>query len=499
MKLQSVTIKNVKAIGPQGITLNLADDIVMAIGPNGVGKSSVLSGLRMFFEGTVPPRHEFHRYRTDKDHAAEVTVTFHRLNEQDKAYNRVREDLHTDEAGEDVWTLTLRFYIDEDGRDTQEALVGEEKRELSEEEYQQMKTLFDSKHMQWIYVPAREAVCEGTQSPFSQLFAMFRTWNPERPNTEMAEDLNHQLYEMMGVPDVLSVTPLWEGTQDFTLLPEREEDLFLNPRYQSHGVQRAVFFALLREYGDVVPRSRAEPGVQNMLLIEDPEMYMDPQMERTISNTLFYLAGEAGVQVVSTTHSAVFVRALEKPRSLIRLSRGEDEELQSFQVTEDVFAHESEEEEKEHRLRAVREFSPEVSALFFARQVVLVEGATEIVVLQRAAQLLGMFDYGVSLINCHGRGNIPMFQEVLNHFDTSYVVVHDLERQNPHEGLNQHILNLLDGDESRRFYHDPHLDAELDIYDSPKWLDGYEIVTQLKNEQRLESVLGDLVAFVFGE
>jgi len=220
-------------------------------------------------------------------------------------------------------------------------------------------------------------------------------------------------------------------------------------------------------------------------------------MEAHISDLLFDLAYEANVQVISTTHSAVFVRALENPHSLVRLFRNPEGDLTAHQTTQSVFGDASDTEQKEYRLRAIREFGTDVSALFFARRVVLVEGATEIMVLQHAAQLLGAFDHGVSLINCHGRGNIPLFQEVLNHFDLTYYVVHDLEHEQAHEGMNQHILNLLDNNEARRFYHSPHIDALLGVNDSPKWLDAYDIVEDLYKNRTLQETLGDLVSFVY--
>ncbi|MFB6225004.1 MAG: AAA family ATPase, partial [Candidatus Paceibacteria bacterium] len=133
----------------------------------------------------------------------------------------------------------------------------------------------------------------------------------------------------MSVTDVLSSSPFksMDNTTEFTLLPHTSENLFLNPKYQSHGVQRAVFFALLELYITVVPSSHPDIGVQNMFLIEDPEMYMDPQMEAHISDLLFSLAYDDNIPVISTTHSAVFVRALENPRSLVRLFRTSEGDL----------------------------------------------------------------------------------------------------------------------------------------------------------------------------
>jgi len=50
----------------------------------------------------------------------------------------------------------------------------------------------------------------------------------------------------------------------------------------------------------------------------------------------------------------------------------------------------------------------------------------------------------VTLVDCTGKGNIPMFQKVLTHFRIPYTVIHDEDRGDPvQEPLNLRIENLL--------------------------------------------------------
>ena len=74
----------------------------------------------------------------------------------------------------------------------------------------------------------------------------------------------------------------------------------------------------------------------------------------------------------------------------------------------------------------IRSCHPTVAEFFFASHVVLVEGETEHAVLtflfgrERDASVRN-----ITVVNCLGKGNIPMFQRILNQFGTAYTVVHD--------------------------------------------------------------------------
>ena len=63
----------------------------------------------------------------------------------------------------------------------------------------------------------------------------------------------------------------------------------------------------------------------------------------------------------------------------------------------------------------------------FARAVLLVEGATEKFVFPAVSRLMGTdFDrYGISIIECGGKGNLITFSKVASAFDIPYVVVAD--------------------------------------------------------------------------
>ncbi|MFB6225003.1 MAG: AAA family ATPase, partial [Candidatus Paceibacteria bacterium] len=175
MDIKSCHIQNIKAIGSDTINLNLAEDIITAIGPNGVGKSSLLTAISLFFTPyKTPDPSVFHQYNTDKEHSAEITVTFHHLTDTDTSYEPLADYLYTDADEEQVWTLTKRFFKDpQENRITSEYLIynasSEQREQLASDTNLRIDWLFEPSQMQWIHVPAQAAVCEGEESPFSQL------------------------------------------------------------------------------------------------------------------------------------------------------------------------------------------------------------------------------------------------------------------------------------------------------------------------------------------
>lgn len=82
-------------------------------------------------------------------------------------------------------------------------------------------------------------------------------------------------------------------------------------------------------------------------------------------------------------------------------------------------------------------FDPSVNEIFFSKQVVLVEGDSEVATFNRAGELLAvprekMRD--TTIINCRGKRTIPAFMRVLNHFDLPYRVLHDRDGEDSFNG-----------------------------------------------------------------
>jgi energy-coupling factor transporter ATP-binding protein EcfA2 len=223
------------------------------------------------------------------------------------------------------------------------------------------------------------------------------------------------------------------------VLKDRPDAVETPPGHQGHGLQRTLVMTLLQILAEI----QAEPDASQegteaietaprpvVLAVEEPELYMHPQMERKMRDVLYRLARQPRFQVICTTHSPIFLDIENSQKTIVRVVKGSDRTVTFFQVSEDLFAGPDAENERE-RLRMIAEFHPTVNELFFANRVVLTEEESALVAFERAAQLTGLFArhpqvrHDVAIIDCRGKGSIPVFQTVLNHFRIPYTVVHD--------------------------------------------------------------------------
>jgi putative ATP-dependent endonuclease of the OLD family len=164
-----------------------------------------------------------------------------------------------------------------------------------------------------------------------------------------------------------------------------------------------------------------EAGVNGLVfLIEEPELFLRPQTQRYLYRRLRGLAA-AGNQVLYATHSPAFLNvALLEELVLVRYSARRGTHIAQ---PEPLQADES--------FRVVSEFDAERSELFLARSAILVEGRTEKLVLPIVFAALGRdADRAqVSIVECGGKSNIPVFARICKACRIPFVVVHDRDAE----------------------------------------------------------------------
>lgn len=157
-----------------------------------------------------------------------------------------------------------------------------------------------------------------------------------------------------------------------------------------------------------------------VLLIEEPELYLRPQAQRYLYRLLreFSLAGN---QLIYSTHSPAFLN-VTRMDELVFVERLPGTGTHALQP-EPVSADED--------FRVITEFDAARSELFLAHAVVLVEGLTEKLVLPLVFAALGhdVDREAISIIECGGKPNIPLFARVCRAAGIPFVVVHDSDRK----------------------------------------------------------------------
>ena len=208
-------------------------------------------------------------------------------------------------------------------------------------------------------------------------------------------------------------------------------------QHQGHGLQRTLIMTLLQllveaEEGPVAANENRRPTI---LIMEEPELYLHPQMERRMRDVLYRLSAKTGMQVACCTHSPIFLDIAERHKSIVRMSKSVAGDVSSIQVTEEIFVGTADAVDKA-RLQTVARFNPAVNELFFSRDVVLLEEFTAVAAFERAADITGIFARhpairrSVALVDADGKYTIPAFQKTLNAFSIPYRIVHDEDRGN---------------------------------------------------------------------
>ncbi len=191
-------------------------------------------------------------------------------------------------------------------------------------------------------------------------------------------------------------------------------------------------------------RSCCAFGIQGvLLLIEEPELYLRPQAQRYLYRLLRTFA-HGGNQVLYSTHSPAFlnVARLDELAVVERDATG----LTTIRQPEPLPAGDD--------FRAQSEFDAERAELFLARAAILVEGRTEKLVFPFVFEALGHDADGeaISIVECGGKGNLPLFIEICQAVRVPYVVVHDRDAVAESEpiaaeaALNKLILSAAGAD-----------------------------------------------------
>lgn len=208
---------------------------------------------------------------------------------------------------------------------------------------------------------------------------------------------------------------------------------------QGHGVQRAVMIAMLQALTtpSVSVRSSTARSADDehliqeapnlIICVEEPEIYQHPVRARNFARVLSQLAESGAAQVLIATHSPYFVRP-EQFDCLRRMTlRRGHAEVASMTMGE--VAIRSQISESNMQKAAFKEFPRALSEGFFSDAVILVEGDTDKIIIETAAELLGrpLDASGVTVIALGGKTSLRAPHALL-------------------EGLGVRLYVLCDGD-----------------------------------------------------
>lgn len=189
-----------------------------------------------------------------------------------------------------------------------------------------------------------------------------------------------------------------------------EHDYNVNATELGAGFQNAIVLAILKAFED-----RKKQGA--LFLIEEPEMYLHPQMQRSLYKTIRQI-GESN-QVIYITHSPHFV-TIPEFNEIVLVSKNEDgTHIRKSSLEAD--------EGLKNKFR--KELDPERNEMFFAKKLLIVEGDTEKMAFPEFAKRMNVdFDSaGSTIIEVGGKRNLIDFMELALSFGIPVGVVYDTD------------------------------------------------------------------------
>ena len=256
---------------------------------------------------------------------------------------------------------------------------------------------------------------------------------------------------------------------------------------KGHGLQRAVIFAILRRYADLVSVNDSGEKKKMIIAIEEPELYMHPQAQRTLRG-VFKRIADNGDQVIYSTHSSLMVDVAYFDEIIrvenVKARCGSEDtnvsnayQLTMYELVQDLIRRypgtsPSDISIRDHYSNA---YNPRRNEGFFATKILLVEGMTEEYSLPiYADKILGRsFDsLGVSVVECGSKCSIDRLYRIFNELHIPCYIIMDYDHGNSDSNIIKISKDLLKLAGENEDYH-PTLFVSDRIAYFPKTIEEY--------------------------
>lgn len=188
---------------------------------------------------------------------------------------------------------------------------------------------------------------------------------------------------------------------------------------QGTGLQRMSLIFLIQ---NMIEKKLLGEDDNKLLLIDEPEAFLHPEAVRALSRSL-YKIGEKMPLIIST-HSPILIDLSENHTSIQVFRVGEKQAIRLYKSEREKF-----DEDDIRNMKILNYVDSYVNEFFFADKIVIVEGDTEYIAFKHFAKVKNV---NVHIIRARGKSTIVTLMKILNQFNTSYDVLHDVDNNNEH-------------------------------------------------------------------
>lgn len=220
---------------------------------------------------------------------------------------------------------------------------------------------------------------------------------------------------------------------------------------QGSGARRTLLWIALKFISENNKKNTQELTSirSHLLLIDEPEICLHPNAIRDACNVLYDLPKTGNWQVMVTTHSPIFIDFSRDNTTIVRVDKNTNGEVEGTTVFRPDKVQLNPDDKV--NLKLLNICDPYVAEFFFGGKVLIVEGDTEYTAFNYIKVIKQQEYKNIHIIRARGKATIISLVKILNHFGSGYSVLHDSDtpltkggdKANPAWGNNSNILEAV--------------------------------------------------------
>lgn len=480
-RLHKLIIQNFRSIGAEKVEIEL-DDIVVLVGPNNVGKSSILRAYEtVMSHGSRDGKLAINDFPNGQVHPDNLpTIELHTI-----VFNDAPGERWLAPTTDKEWLIREKWVWDSPNKDPKRQGFDVQKNDWDDQVPWGAPNIANSRRplphrIDAFSTPDKQAaeITKLITSLLKEKLSDIKS-DPEQEKSDYelvldkikdlqtkvvkaTEDeikvIENQISEYLGklFPkhkikfDAKPEADLEGAYQPFRsnadLLMGPEDGYFSSIENQGSGARRTLLWATLKYLSESQDKKGSRP---HLLLLDEPEICLHPSAIREARTILYDLPSSGKWQVMITSHSPIFIDLSKDNTTIIRVFRDNVSDVKSTTLYRPERAKLDDDDKKNLKLMNICD--PYVHEFFFGGSQVIVEGDTEYTAFSMIKEMYPEQYRDVQIIRARGKGIIPSVAKVLKQFSKSFFILHDTDEKttskgdkNPAWGMNNTIAQLLD-------------------------------------------------------